>query len=124
MSGLGFDQSQQLLGDPSTFGVSNAQLSPSQYLSTVQSQSFPQQQQQQQVLSDPSFLPSNPTLSQHNTPHFGPQGSNLNPDPLDLTNNGSSDFNSFLASNDFNQNQSISTLKFGISSRPASQTTS
>jgi hypothetical protein len=109
VSGLGFDQSQQLLSDPSAFGVSNAQLTPSQYLSTVQSQPFPQQHQQQQqqhqVLSDPSFLPSNQALSQHNTPHFGPQGNSLTPDQLDITNPGPADFNNFFAGNDLNQPQ-------------------
>jgi hypothetical protein len=44
------------------------------------------------------------SLSQHNTPHFGPQGSNtLAPDALDLANNSNPDFNSFFAGNDLNQ---------------------
>jgi hypothetical protein len=110
VSGLGFDQSQ-LLNDPSSFTVSSAQLNPSQYLATIQSQPFPQQQQQQQhqqqVLSDQSFLQSNPALSQHNTPLFGPQGNSLTPDHLDITNPGPADFNNFFAGNDLNQPQAV-----------------
>lgn len=115
VSGLGFDQSQQLLNDPSSFSaVSNAQLNPSQYLSTIQSQPFPQQQ----VLSDQTFLQSNPALSQHNTPHFGPQGNNLTPDPLDITNPSTADFNNFFAGNDLNQPQAINPTPFGNSLDP------
>ena len=108
VSSLGFDQSQ-LLNDPSSFAVSNAQLNPSQYLSTIQPQSFPQQQ----VLSDQSFLQSSQALSQHNTPHFGPQGNSLTPDHLDITNPGPADFNNFFAGNDLNQPQGINTSPFG-----------
>ncbi|KAF3052433.1 DNA-binding transcription factor [Didymella keratinophila] len=114
VSGLGFDQSQQLNLDPSSFAVSNAQLTNAQYLSTLQPQSFPQQQ----VLSDQTFLQSNPALSQHNTPHFGPQGNSLTPDHLDITNPGSADFNSFFAGNDLNQPQAISPSQFGNSLDP------
>ncbi|KAF3007874.1 hypothetical protein E8E13_010916 [Curvularia kusanoi] len=113
VSGLGFDQS---LNDPSTFAVSNAQLTPHQYLATVQSQPFSQQQH----LSDPgsSFLQSNPALSQHNTPHFGPQGNSLTPDQLDITNPGPADFTNFFAGNDLNQPQAISPSPFGNSLDP------
>lgn len=110
VSGLGFDQSQ-LLNDPSSFAASNAQLNPAQYLSTLQPQSFPQQQQQ--VLSDQTFLQSNPALSQHNTPHFGPQGNCLTPDRLDITNPGPQDFNNFFAGNDLSQPQAINPASFG-----------
>lgn len=111
VSGLGFDQSQ--LNDPSNFGVSNAQLTSTQYLSTLQAQPFPQQQ-----VSDQSFLQSNPTLSQHNTPHFGPQGNGLTPDQLDITNPGPADFTNFFAGNDLNQAQNISPSPFGNSLDP------
>lgn len=117
VSGLGFDQLQQQLHDPSSFAaVSNAQLNPSQYLSTIQSQPFPQQQ----VLSDQTFLQPNPALSQHNTPHFGPQGNNLTPDALDLTHTSPSttDFANFLSGNDLGQPQAINPAAFGDSLGP------
>ncbi len=110
VSGLGFEQPQQLLNDPTSFAVSNAQLTPAQYLSTVQSQSFPQQQQ--------AFLQTNPTLSQHNTPHFGPQANALNPDPLDISNPGPADFSDFFAGNDLNRPQPTSSSSFGNSLDP------
>ena len=114
VSGLGFDQPQQLLNDHSGFAVGNAQLTPSQYLSTVQSQPFPQQH----VLADQTFLQSNPALSQHNTPHFGPQVNNLTPDQLDITNPGPADFNNFFAGNDLNQPQAVHPSPFGNSLDP------
>ncbi|KAJ4333151.1 DNA-binding transcription factor [Ascochyta clinopodiicola] len=110
VSGLDFDQSP-LLNDPSSFAASNAQLNPAQYLATLQPQSFPHQQQQ--ALADQTFLHSNPALSQHNTPHFGPQGNSLTPDHLDITNPGPADFNSFFSQADLNQPQAINPAAFG-----------
>jgi len=70
-----------------------------QFLTTTQSQQYPQQ-----TALDQSFLQANQSLSHHSTPHFGPQGNNnLAPDALDIANSGNPDFSSFFAGNDLNQ---------------------
>jgi hypothetical protein len=93
--------------DPSVHPTSNYPATSSgfdsnQFLATTQSQQFPQQ-----TALDQSFLQATQSLSQHNTPHFGPQGSTLVPDPLDIANNSNPDFNSFFAGTDLNSNQPI-----------------
>lgn len=99
---LGFDAIQ----DPSSYAVTSAGLSNPQFLTASQGQSF----SQQTAFSDPSFLQASQSLSQSNTPHFGPQGSNNNisPDPLDLANTNNPDFNNFFQTNDLGQNPSLS----------------
>ena len=80
-----------------------------QYLTTTQSQQFPQQ-----TALDQSFLQATQSLPQHATPQFGPQGSNgLAPDALELANNSNPDFNSFFAGNDLSQNQAINPTYLG-----------
>jgi|TARA_R110002003_G_scaffold52_21_gene4537 hypothetical protein len=94
----GYDPSIQ----PSSYATTSAGFDNTQFLTTTQSQQFPQQ-----TALDHSFLQATQSLSQHNTPNFGAQGgNNLSPDPLDLTNNGNPDFNSFFAGTDLNQNLS------------------
>jgi hypothetical protein len=90
----GFDPSLPVHDPASLSGFGS-----NQYLSTTQSQQYPSQ-----TAIDQSFLQAAQSLSQHNTPHFGPQGSNtLAPDALDLATNSNPDFNSFFAGNDPNQ---------------------
>lgn len=102
--GLEFDPS--LSNNPANFATTSAAFDSSQYLTTSQPQQFPQQ-----TALDQSFLQATQAISQHNTPHFGPQGNNISPDPLDLTNNNNNvanpDFNSFFAGNDLDQNQAL-----------------
>ncbi|KAF1849869.1 uncharacterized protein K460DRAFT_270262 [Cucurbitaria berberidis CBS 394.84] len=106
VSGLGFDPTLSV-HDPSsstTFQVTTAAFDPSHYLTTTQGQQYPQQTS----LADQSYLqPTQTTLSQHNTPQFGPQGNNISPDPLDISHTTSPDFNHFFTANDINQNQAI-----------------
>ncbi|KAH7401619.1 hypothetical protein BKA66DRAFT_405778 [Pyrenochaeta sp. MPI-SDFR-AT-0127] len=100
--GLGFDSSLAVNNNPSTsFQVTSAAFDSSQYLTTTQGPPFAQQT----ALADQSYLQATQSLSQHNTPHFGPQGSNISPDPLDLASNSNPDFNTFFAGNDLNQTQ-------------------
>jgi hypothetical protein len=86
----------------SSYPATSSGFDSNHFLATTQSQPFPQQ-----TALDQSFLQATQSLSQHNTPHFGPQGSNLAPDPLDITNNIDPDFNSFFAGTDLNQGQAI-----------------
>ena len=90
---LGFDAAQ----DPSSYAVTSAGLNSSPFLTTTQGQPFAQPLS----FSDHGFLHASQTISQHNTPQFGPQGTNgLPPDALDLTNTANPDFNSFFQPND------------------------
>lgn len=113
VAGLGFDPT---LTNPANFTVTSAGFDNSQFLTTTQSQQFPQQ-----TALDQTFLQAGQNLSQHNTPLFQPQGSNhISPDPLDLTNtdNSNPDFNSFFAGNDLNQNQSLNPSYLGATLDP------
>jgi hypothetical protein len=85
-----------------TYPATSSGFDSAQFLATTQSQQFPPQ-----TALDQSFLQATHSLSQHNTPHFGPQGSNLAPDALDIANNINPDFNSFFAGTDLNQAQAI-----------------
>jgi hypothetical protein len=96
---LGFDGIQ----DPSSYAVTSAGLNNAQFLTTTQGQPF----SHQPTFSDTSFLQASQALSQQNTPQFGPQGSNVSPDPLDLATNNP-DFNSFFQTSDLGQPQSLS----------------
>jgi hypothetical protein len=98
---LGFDSIQ----DPSSYAVTSAGLNSTQFLTTTQGQQFPQQNS----FADPSFFQATQSISQHNTPQFGPQGNNNNisPDPLDIANSNNPDFNDFFQGNDLGQNQSL-----------------
>ncbi|EDU46954.1 C2H2 type zinc finger domain containing protein [Pyrenophora tritici-repentis] len=97
---LGFEAIQ----DPSSYAVTSAGLNNAQFLTTTQGQPF----SQQTSFADPGFFQTTQSISQHNTPQFGPQGSNnISPDPLDLTNTNNPDFN-FFQSNALGQNQSLS----------------
>jgi hypothetical protein len=99
--GLGFDSLQ----DPSSYAVTSAGLNSNQFLTTTQGQQFPQQA----TFVDPGSLQATQNISQHNTPQFGPQGSNnISPDPLDIANTNP-DFNSFFQGNDLSQNQALPT---------------
>ncbi|KAF1834982.1 hypothetical protein BDW02DRAFT_497072 [Decorospora gaudefroyi] len=102
--GLGFDSIQ----DPSSYTVTSAGFSDTQFLTTTQGQPL----SQQTAFADANFLEATQNLSQHNsqhnTPQFGAQGSNTNiPDALDLANTNNPDFNSFFQGNDLSQNQSL-----------------
>jgi hypothetical protein len=99
---LGYDNTSLSVNDPSSYPVTGAGLHNPQFLTTSQGQQFPQQSS----LADPSFLQAQ-DLSQHNTPHFGPQGTNISPDPLDIANPNNPDFNSFFQGNDLSQNQAL-----------------
>jgi hypothetical protein len=97
----------------SNFPVTSSGFDSTQFLATTQSQQF-----QQQAVLDQNFMQASQGLSQHNTPHFGPQGSNLQPDSLDIANNGNPDFNSFFAGADLNQNQPINPTYLGATLDP------
>jgi hypothetical protein len=97
----------------STFPVTSSGYDSTQFLATTQSQQFPQQ-----TALDQNFLQASQALSQHNTPHFGPQGSNLQPETLDIANNSNPDFNSFFAGADLNQNQSLNPTYLGATLDP------
>ncbi|KAF2994829.1 DNA-binding transcription factor [Curvularia kusanoi] len=64
---------------------------PSRYLNTIQSH------------TGTGFTQYRLAQSQHNTPHFGPQGNNLTPDQLEITNPGLADFTDFSAGNGMDQ---------------------
>jgi hypothetical protein len=96
----------------STFPATSSGFDSSQFLATTQSQQF-----SQQTALDQSFLQANQSLSQHNTPSFGPQGNNLQPDPLDTTNNNP-DFNSFFSGADLTQNQPLNSSYLGATLDP------
>ncbi len=102
VSGLGYDPNLSV-NDPSAFPGTTAGFDNPHYLTTSQAQQYPQQT----ALADHTFLQTTQALSQHNTPHFGPQGNNLAPDSLDLGNTSNTDFN-FFASDDSIQNQFLS----------------
>lgn len=110
VSGLGFDPT--LTSDPSS-SFTNPAFNNTQFLSTSQAQHYPQQ-----TALDQSFLQATQNLSQHNTPNFGPQGNNLAPDPLDLTNSNTPDFNNFFAGNDLSQNQALNPSYLGSTLDP------
>ncbi|KAJ4294405.1 DNA-binding transcription factor [Kalmusia sp. IMI 367209] len=106
-SGLGLDQS--LSSDPSSsfsqVTTAGQPYDSQHYLTTSQPPHFPQQQ-----ALDQSFLQSNQSNSHQGTPspHFGPQGNHITPDPLNINNTSGSnlDFNLFPDSN-INPNQAI-----------------
>ena len=97
--GLGFDPAQ----DPSSYAVTSAGLNNTHFLTTTQGQPFPQQN----TFADPAFFQAAQNISQHNTPQFGPQGSNISPDPLDIANSTNADYANFFQANDLGQNQSL-----------------
>lgn len=115
--GLGFDPSLSVnVNDPSSAfqpSAAGASFDAAQYLSTSQAQQYPQQ-----PALDSSFLQAQQALSQHNTPHFGPQGSNIAPDPLDINSASGPDFNNFFAANDPTQGQSINPSFLGSTLDP------
>ncbi|KAH7389581.1 hypothetical protein DE146DRAFT_680401 [Phaeosphaeria sp. MPI-PUGE-AT-0046c] len=97
----------------SAFPATSSGFDNTQFLATTQSQHFPQQ-----TALDQSFLQANQSLSQHNTPSFGAQGNNLQPDQLDLSNNSNPDFQSFFAGNELQQNQALNSTYLGATLDP------
>lgn len=110
LSSFGIDSSLSVNNNPAnSYAVTSAGFDNSQYLTTTQAQQYPQQAS----LLDHSFLQAAQNLSQHNTPLFGPQGSTISPDPLDITNNNNPDYNSFFQGDDLGQNQAINPSYLG-----------
>lgn len=100
LSGLGLDQSLSANDPYSTHPqVTTAGQSfdtSSQFLTTTQSQQYPQQS----ALVDPAFLQATQAISRQSpSPQFGPQGSQLSPDRLDINNSNNLDFSLFPDTN-------------------------
>ncbi|KAH5069805.1 hypothetical protein HBH95_185230 [Parastagonospora nodorum] len=96
----------------SSFPATSSGFDSNQFLATTQPQQFAQQG------LDQSFLQANPSLSQHNTPQFRPQGNDLQPDHLNIANTSSPDFNSFFAGSDLNQNNALNPTYLGSTLDP------
>ncbi|EAT87393.2 hypothetical protein SNOG_05002 [Parastagonospora nodorum SN15] len=96
----------------SSFPATSSGFDSNQFLASTQPQQFAQQG------LDQSFLQANPSLSQHNTPQFRPQGNDLQPDHLNIANTSSPDFNSFFAGSDLNQNNALNPTYLGSTLDP------
>lgn len=112
---IGFDPSLSASYDTTnSFATTSATNFDPQFLTTTQGQQYPQQT----ILADQNFLQPSQNLSQHNTPHFRPQGNNISPDPLDITNSNNPDFNTFFQGGDLGQNHAINAPFLGTTLDP------